>query len=261
MLHDLGGSGSPILLAHGLMGAAATWTTVAGWLREHGHVWAADAPGHRGRAEPGLGSLGRAEPGPWTTERFVDELETVLETIACPAEPAVLWGHSMGGLHAWVLAARRPDLVRGLVVEDMAPDFRGYSAAGWTTRAQQWPPVFSSAALRTEFGDVAGEYFRRAFTRTPQGWVCHGEPSVWSEIAEHWGTREHWETWRAVRCETLLLQAEHTVTPPGQMAEMAAAGPHVRRLVVAGSGHLVHVQEPAVVREVVERFLDRVALS
>lgn len=247
MLRDLGGSGPPILLAHGLMGAAATWTTVAGWLRAHGHVWAADAPGHQGRAEP----------GPWTTERFVDELETVLETVASPAEPAVLWGHSMGGLHAWVLAARRPDLVRGVVVEDMAPDFRTYSAAGWLARAQQWPPVFDSAALRAEFGDVAGDYFRQAFTRTPQGWVCHGEPSVWAAIAAHWSTREHWDAWRGVRCETLLLQAEHTVTPPGQMAEMAAAGPHVSRLVVAGSGHLIHAEAPQVVRGAVEQLLWR----
>ncbi|MEO6879444.1 MAG: alpha/beta hydrolase [Mycobacteriaceae bacterium] len=257
MLHDLRGTGPPILLVHGLMGAAATWTTVAGWLGAHGHVWAADAPGHRGRAEPGLGHLGRAEPGPWTTERFVDELEAVLETVASPAEPAVLWGHSMGGLHAWVLAARRPDLVRGLVVEDMAPDFRGYTAAGWSTRTRQWPPVFDEAALVSEFGEVAGAYFRQAFTRTPQGWVCHGEPAVWGEIAAHWGTREHWDAWRGVRCEVLLLQAEHTVTPPGQMAEMAAAGPHVSRLVVAGSGHLVHGHAPEVVRVAVEQLLER----
>lgn len=72
--------------------------------------------------------------------------------------PAVVAGHSMGGLHGLVAAAQRPDLVRGLVVEDMGVDFRGRdadAARAWFAAVPQ--PFPSLAAVREIFG-AAGEY-------------------------------------------------------------------------------------------------------
>ena len=78
--------------------------------------------------------------------------------------PAVLVGHSMGALHAWCAAAEYPELVSALVVEDMAPDFRGRTTAEWTPWFDSWPDRFSSLGhARQMFGDVAGRYFYEAF--------------------------------------------------------------------------------------------------
>lgn len=245
VLHDLGGDGRPILLLHGLMGAGPTWAPVAGWLRRHGHVWAPDAAGHRG---PG-------EAGPWTTERFVADAAAVLT--ALDDGPAVVWGHSMGGLHAWCLAAEHSALVSALVVEDMAADFRGRSAAGWPDWIAAWPlPFGDDDDVRAFFGPVAGEYFLRAFTRTDVGRVLHGDPSSWRSVAEHWGARDHWAPWEAVRCPVLLLEGEDGVVPSGQGAEMVRRGGDVTHVPVPGAGHLVHAQAPERVRGAVEAFLD-----
>lgn len=119
-LTDHGGDGPPILLLHGLMGRGRTWARQIGWLRRYGRVFTVDAAWHTGPIIK-----------PWTvapdaiaTERFVDDIVDVLARIAeatIDDEKAVLIGHSMGGLHAWCTAAAHPELVRGLVVEDMSP--------------------------------------------------------------------------------------------------------------------------------------------
>jgi pimeloyl-ACP methyl ester carboxylesterase len=247
VLHDLGGHGPPILLLHGLMGAAATWEPVSEWLGRHGHVWALAAAGHRDDG---------SDTGPWTTERFVADAAAAV--LGLDAGPVVVWGHSMGGLHAWCLAGAHPELVRGLVVEDMAPDFRGRTADGWLEWVRAWPVPFGDAdAVRAFFGPVAGAYFLRSFVPGPDGWRLHGRAADWAAIAEHWGTRDHGDQWRAVRCPSLLLEAEHSVAPPGQLATMAArAGGPCTHLVVAGAGHLVHDDAADLVRGAVEAFVD-----
>lgn len=234
-----------MLLLHGLVGRGATWAGCWPWLARWGRVLTWDAPGHRGADV--------ADPGPWTTERFVDELAADLR--AAGVGPAVVVGHSMGGLHAWCLAARHPDLVRALVVEDMAPDFRGRTAGDWAALLAAWPvPFADDAAVRGFFGDVAGEYFLAALDHRPGGRVPHGRPADWVATAEHWGTRAHWDEWDAVAVPALLVEAGAGVTPPGQVAEMArrAGCAHV---VAEHAGHLVHDEDPAFFRGAVEAFL------
>lgn len=247
VLHDYGGEGPPLLLLHGLMGRSRTWRTHLPWLRDLGHVWALDAAGHGG-----------GSAGPWTTERFVADAAAAVGHIG--AGPVAALGHSMGGLHAWCLAAEHPELVRGLVVEDMAPDFRGRTAVGWLEHFRSWPlPFADTEALLNFFGPVAGRYFQDSFDRRSDGWHLHGKLDDWFTIAEHWGGRSHWPQWLAVGAPALLLEASSSITPPGQMAEMATrASASCTHLVVPGTGHLLHEDAPEAYRRAVESFLRRI---
>ena len=171
-------------------------------------------------------------------------------------EPMVLLGHSMGGLHGWVFAAQHPERVRALVVEDMAPDFRGRSARDWAAMMESWPQPFPDEdAVLDFFGPVAGRYFADSFRRDPDGFRLHGELATFRDISEEWGVRDFWAQWRAVRAPALLLEGEYTITPPGQMREMAAVHPDARHVLVSGAGHLVHDDRPDVYRAEVEHFL------
>jgi pimeloyl-ACP methyl ester carboxylesterase len=144
-------------------------------------------------------------------------------------------GHSMGALHSWCLAAARPELVDAVVVEDMAPDFRGRTTGPWEPWVHALPVEFGSAEqIYAEFGPVAGQYFLEAFDRTATGWRLHGHPEKWIEIAAEWGTRDYWDEWQAVAVPTLLLEAGGTVTPPGQMRRMAEMSTRARYLHVPG---------------------------
>ncbi|NLV81141.1 MAG: alpha/beta hydrolase [Rhodococcus sp.] len=241
MLHDEGGNGRPILLLHGLMGSARTWRRQVPWLREHGHVYTFDAAGH-----------GRPAPAVLSTDAFVEDLASHLGGFD---EPLIVIGHSMGALHAWCLAAARPGLVAALVLEDMAPDFRGRTAADWAAMIERWPQPFPGEdAVLDYFGPVAGRYFLDSFTRRDDGWYLHGDVATFRDISEEWGTREFWDEWDAVRGPALLIEGEFTITPEGQMRQMAAR-PGAEYIRIAGAGHLVHDDRPDEYRAAVEGFL------
>ncbi|TFV60024.1 alpha/beta hydrolase [Mycobacterium sp. PS03-16] len=240
-----GGTGVPLVLVHGLMGRGSTWGRQVPWLTGLGAVFTYDAPWHRGRDV--------VEPHPVGTDHFVAELGAA---VAALSRPAVLIGHSMGGLHAWCLAADRPDLVTALVVEDMAPDFRGRTTGPWEPWLHALPVEFTSPEqVFAEFGPVAGRYFLEAFDRTPTGWRLHGRRRQWIDIAAEWGRRDYWSQWEQVRAPVLLLEAGNSVTPPGQMRRMAETGRRATYLYVPGAGHLIHDEQPQVYRTAVEAYL------
>lgn len=245
-LTHLGGSGRPLVLVHGLMGRGSTWSRQVPWLTRFGAVYTYDAPWHRGRDVD--------DPAPVSTERFVAALG---DAVAELGAPAVLIGHSMGGLHSWCLAAQHPELVAALVVEDMAPDFVGRTTGPWEPWLHALPVEFGSAdEVFAEFGPVAGQYFLDAFDRTATGWRLHGKPARWIEIAAEWGTRDYWQQWRSGRAPVLLIEAGHSVAPPGQMRRMLEmAGERATYVQVPGAGHLVHDDAPDRYREAVETFL------
>ncbi len=249
----------PILLLHGLMGRGRAWAPHIGWLRQYGRVFTLDAAWHRGRDwRDGAAAL----PGPGDaslhTERFVADAAAALEAVG--EGPAVVVGHSMGGLHAWALAARRPELVHAIVVEDMAPDFSGRTTGPWDAWFDSWPVDFTREQAVAMFGDVAGGYFLDSFDRTADGWRLHGHIAVWRAIANHWGTRDYWDEWAGTRCPALLIEAEHTATPEGQMRRMAGwhRGAATRYVRVDGAGHLVQADAPDEYRGAVEAFLAEV---
>ncbi|MDY6995239.1 MAG: alpha/beta hydrolase [Actinomycetota bacterium] len=245
VLTPRGGRGRPLVLVHGLMGRGTTWSRQLPWLSRHGQVFTYDAPWHRGR--------GVDDTEPISTERFVADLGAAVASLG---RPAILVGHSMGALHSWCLAATRPDLVAAVVVEDMAPDFRGRTTGPWEPWLQALPVEFDSEQQVTDiFGPVAGRYFLEAFDRTPTGWRLHGETRRWIEIAAQWGTRDYWGQWRAVSAPTLLLEAGNSVTPAGQMRTMADTARRATYLHVPDAGHLVHDEAAGKYREAVEAFL------
>ncbi|OKH82407.1 alpha/beta hydrolase [Mycobacterium sp. SWH-M3] len=249
LLTPRGGRGAPIVLVHGLMGRGSTWSRQLPWLAELGAVFTYDAPWHRGRDV--------VDPFPISTERFVEDLG---DAVASLGEPVRLVGHSMGGLHSWCLAAARPELVTAVVVEDMAPDFRGRTTGPWEPWVHALPVEFGSAQeVYDEFGPVAGQYFLEAFDRTATGWRLHGHPQWWLDIAAEWGTRDYWDQWRAVTAPTLLIEAGNSVAPPGQMRRMAEIGSRTTYLYVAAAGHLIHDDAPAVYRDAVTQFLTPLA--
>lgn len=249
LLTGRGGDGNPIVLVHGLMGRGSTWSRQVPWLAAVGAVYTYDAPWHRGRDV--------VDSEPVGTERFVADLA---DAVGALGRPVTLVGHSMGGLHSWCLAAVRPDLVTALVVEDMAPDFRGRTTGPWEPWVHALPIEFGSEQqVFDEFGPVAGRYFLEAFDRTATGWRLHGSTERWVQIAAEWGTRDYWPHWGDVRAPTLLIEAGNGVTPTGQMSRMAQTGHRTTYLHVPGAGHLVHDDAPREYRAAVESFLTTLA--
>lgn len=101
----VGGEGEPVVLVHGLSGSAANWVELLPELAERYRVLAVDLPGH-GRSAPPARRAGVGD--------FVAAVAAVVEHEE--TRPALLAGHSFGGLVALRLAQARPELVRGLLL-------------------------------------------------------------------------------------------------------------------------------------------------
>jgi pimeloyl-ACP methyl ester carboxylesterase len=94
------------VLVHGAFSGAWCWNRVSPGLRAAGHdVDVLDLPGSGADTTP-VGEVTLARYG----ERVCDALDRTP-----PAPPALLVGHSLGGMAVTQAAARRPDLIAGLV--------------------------------------------------------------------------------------------------------------------------------------------------
>jgi pimeloyl-ACP methyl ester carboxylesterase len=101
----VGGEGQPLVLVHGLGGAAANWLAMVPLLLPGRRLLVPELPGHGGSSPlPAAPSL----------NAYADRIALLLEREGLAQAPIV--GHSLGGAIALRLAIRRPDLVSGLVL-------------------------------------------------------------------------------------------------------------------------------------------------
>jgi pimeloyl-ACP methyl ester carboxylesterase len=103
------GEGEPLVLVHGLGGAASNWLALAPLLLQGRRVLVPELPGH-GDSEP--------LPAAANLNAYADRLGLVAEREGF-SEAGVV-GHSLGGAIVLRLAIRRPDLVGRLVLAGAA---------------------------------------------------------------------------------------------------------------------------------------------
>jgi esterase len=128
--------------------------------------------------------------------------------------PAVVLGHSLGGVNAYQLAARRPELVRAVIVEDAPaqlserPDFDAWLALPHRSVAPETALAEMNRSRRLLGGD-------------------------------------HWADWLAGEHPVLLLHGlESDTLPTAEAREMARRRPNTRLVEFAGAGHTVHDDDP-----------------
>lgn len=138
-------SAIPIVLLHGQASAWQQYGYALVDLAERNQVFAVDIPGH--------GKSGRMD-APY---RAAEVAEVIADYIATIGRPVVLSGHSSGGQLAAIIAARHPDLVKSVLLED--PPF-------FTTelpRAKQtwnWVDLASTTHRFIESGDSDWQAFQ-----------------------------------------------------------------------------------------------------
>jgi len=180
------GSGPPLVLVHGLGGAAANWRLVAPALAEERRVIVPELPGH--------GGSGPLLAAP-TLDPYAEAVLSVLEHAA--ALPAPWVGHSLGGLVALRAAVRRPEAVSGLVLA---------ATAGISSAARRAEAALTVLGL-VQPGKLVGRH-RRVVSRSRLGrtlafgWWGVADPAGFDpEMAEAFlaGPPQHTDTLSAGR--------------------------------------------------------------
>lgn len=252
---------SPVLLLHGLRSYARTWEPVAQAL-SGSHLLI--APDFRGRGE--------SEWDPqrsYRTDTYVSDIEHLVELIGL--ERFAIVGHSMGGTVAYTYAARHPDQVAALVIEDIGP--------GSSTETSGATRILSEmAGTPTCFGSLEEV---RAYWRgvrpgiTEEALASRIENTVrpvgdggyeWrldmAGIAEarrnvdSTGAADLWSCVEALRCPALVIRgARSDFLPADTCEQMARRQPLLRWAQVPEAGHYVHDDNPAAFIDLVRGFL------
>ncbi|TDC89835.1 alpha/beta hydrolase [Actinomadura sp. 7K507] len=138
-VRDHGGSGSPVLLLHGLGGTLLHWDAVAPLLTGEHRVVAMDLRGH-----------GLSGDGPWEWDAVLDDLQAVIDHL--DLDPPMLVGHSIGGMVAVRWALRHPDgpgivNLDGLRSAETAPEhYAGIAQEELTELLAELKAVFDAQA-------------------------------------------------------------------------------------------------------------------
>ena len=144
-----GDDGHPtMLLIHGSMDRSAGLLRLARRLDDAHRVVRIDRRGYGRSTDVGP---------PWTIEANVDDVETLSTVIGGPVDVV---GHSLGGNVALALAARRPDLVRSVVVYETPLSWLEWwpgDSAGAAAMSAASPPEAAEAYVRRLVGDEKWE--------------------------------------------------------------------------------------------------------
>jgi pimeloyl-ACP methyl ester carboxylesterase len=252
------GDGPPLILVHGLGGAAVNFTLLGPLLTKRHRVLIPDLPGH-GRSEPLERVEGLSDYAEHVAE--VAEVEGML--------PAPVLGYSMGGVVVLRLAVTRPQDVQALLL---------VGAAGIVSvkrRAEIWLAVTGAlrpAQILTRF---RGTFARRPRLRwVPFGlWGAVDPPALPPEgvIGFLEGPSQHTDVGSAgrallrddprpdlehVRCPVLLVWGARD-----RLVPLADGFEYARRLrapirVLPAAGHLVVGEQPEECAAILEGFLD-----
>lgn len=104
-LHDLGGDGPPLLIAHATGFCVGPYRPLAAGLGERFHVYALDFRGH--------GLSGRPADGNFSWTAMTDDALACIDQIRGSSdEPILAFGHSMGGACLMLAELRRPGTLR-----------------------------------------------------------------------------------------------------------------------------------------------------
>jgi pimeloyl-ACP methyl ester carboxylesterase len=266
----LGEAGPHVVFVHGLFGQGKNWTTIAKGLADTHRVTLVDLPNHG--------------HSPWTDRvDYLDMAEMLATELEHLSEPVTLVGHSMGGKVAMQLALRRPELLRALVVVDVAPVTYPLQG-GRTDDPDEEASPFAAyiAAMR------ALDLDRLATRNDADAALTAAVPSrmvrsflLQSLVREGSGTDGGWR-WR-LNLELLerdlgelrgfpepppgaafdgpvlwIAGVNSTYVLPGDRPHMDALFPATRLVTIKGAGHWVHSEQPEIFLTTLRLFLERV---
>ncbi|THD81474.1 alpha/beta fold hydrolase [Aliigemmobacter aestuarii] len=240
----------PLVIAHGLFGSGRNWGVIARRMAEDREVIAVDMRNHGDSPRRSTHDY----PG------MAADLAEVIQTLGGQAD---LMGHSMGGKAAMQLALTRPDLIRRLVVADIAPVAYGHDQSRHIDAMRTLPldEVTSRGEADRLLAAAVPDDSLRAFFLQSLDLKAEGGPrwklnldTLEAEMPKIVG----WPgtTGEFPRPALFLTGAtSHYVLPEHRPAIMALF-PKARFARIPGAGHWLHAEKPREFEETMRAFLN-----
>ena len=230
----------PIVFIHGTRLSRSMWRPQMDDLRDTYRVIALDLPGHGALA-------GR----PFSVERASDHVARVIEEAA--GGRSVVVGLSLGGYVAMDLAARRPELVRGLVLSGATAEPVGlfavpYLALAWVMERFDGPALDAANRwfFRTRFAPAISEpIIAGGF------WSAGGAQALRAIVGQRFAPRL-----AAYPGPTLIINGDLDVLFRLTAKRFARAARDPRRVRLRGATHLANLDRPRAFSFAIRRFVE-----
>jgi len=230
----------PIVFIHGTRMTGAMWTAQQTLLADDFRTIAVDLPGHGTRAGE-----------TFTLDGAADAVGDTIRTHA--GGRAVVVGLSLGGYVGMALAAREPELVRGLALSGATAEPTGPRMLPFLALAQLMAGVDHQRLDRAN-----AWYFRRRFPPAIAEpiiaggfWLDGGAQALRAVAGERFVPRL-----AAYPGPTLLINGEYDLPFRLFAPTFAAAALDARRVRLAGATHLTNLERPAAFTLAVRRFAE-----
>lgn len=260
----------PVLLLHGILGSSQTWDWMVPRLVDDHRVLRLDFRGH--------GESDRAA-GTYQLTDYVSDAAAVCERVA--GVPCIVIGHSLGGATAAGLAQTRPELVRGVVLEDAPLAMPDPSAEGADRNAlmdvftlmREAIPGMQAAGMSLEdvtalvgaspgaAGGLLGEVLHDDGVATMAASMLAVDASVLDRVLDA-SLTVVFDAERPLPVPAAVVAADpaspDAVTRPDDLAKMRIHSPHAETHTLSGSNHLIHdtIGQREPFWAIVEGFLD-----
>jgi 3-oxoadipate enol-lactonase len=251
---EVRGDGPPLVLLHGLADTHELWRHQVPILSTRYTTIAVDHFGHGRSPLP---------PGPLNTPVMADGIATLLDRLGLG--PAVVVGLSMGGGVAQVLALRRPDLVRALVLVSTSSDFPPATRERFVARAA----VAEREGMAAVVDTTVPRWFTEAYMAAhpdevalTRETVLANDPVAFAAASRANAVRDWSDRLGEIRCPVLFIGGDGD---PADARRSAATYrdrlPDVRIEIVDGVSHLVPVESPERFNRLLLGFLDELGYS
>lgn len=234
--------GPAVVFANSLGTDLHVWDEVVALLPEMRTI-RYDKPGH------GLSDL-RPAPG---IRDFAEDAAALIETVA--KGPVVFVGLSIGGMIAQALAARRPDLVRALVLSNTAPKMG--TAESWTARID----AVRKAGTASIADAVMERWFAPVFHSKPElalwrNMLARSDDAGYIAACEVLATTDLSESTASLRLPVMVIAGEQDgASPPDLVSNLARSIRGAELHVLPDVGHLPPVEAPEAMARLLRQFV------
>lgn len=238
------------VLMHYLGGSHRTWFPTVPYLDAHYRCVAIDTPGFGDSADTAVLDV----------QSFATQIDSAIRTLALT--DVILVGHSMTGKIALAIAATQPDYLKGLVLVAPSPptpqpttesDLKSQLAySGTRAEAEQHVDTAAANRLPDIIREVAIADAQAANLDTFHAWAEQGSQEDWSSRI---GQLDY---------PALIVCGGKDDRVPSAQDQSQVTLPHLPRgriHVIEGAGHLMPMEAPQALADVLLRFAEQVLAS
>ena len=237
--HEPPGDGKHLLFLHGNAGTLASWETHLHEESQYNDTYAIDLPGH-----------GRSGGAPLpSVAAYRDMLSDFMQGMAI--EPAVLVGHTLGGLVAVALATHSPDAVEAVVL--VSPYVKWRASKATLKALSQAVETGTTPALEPDLyaqgaSDLVLQWARRQQERVSAETLlldltAYADFDLANELLD------------VKQPALLIVGAKDRRATESEARALAATMPNATVAVVPNASHMVMVEQPPAFQQILDDFL------